>query len=397
MMWKLIGRPVLLARPPRGGPMPGRRGRCSKTSMIAPRWPSAAQRSSSAAAASGEWPGRKREDAQPIGGDRVELLDRPVVPRREAGVLQRRVVDREPDRERPVDHRRRRGRRGPCPRAAASGCRRGSRRPRCRPARSRSGSSRARCSRGMPTAAEHAVLAHPDRTRRRARRRAARARRRHATAATATARGGTAAQVQVIVAGVDAGRRVHSGPPAGAIVTDRISVDEWRPPRSPRWSTATPSCSTPATSRASSRCSPMRHGVPRQPARCCAPRRDPRRLRPHRALRRHAATRHLMSNLTSSSTRAPTRPRGAVTTRSSRVVDAANRSRPSSPGRCVDRYRRGSDGWRFADRLFIVDLPGNQARHVTERYGTPMRAAIFVEQRQDLSLEDVTAHHARAA
>jgi 3-phenylpropionate/cinnamic acid dioxygenase small subunit len=32
-------------------------------------------------------------------------------------------------------------------------------------------------------------------------------------------------------------------------------------------------------------------------------------------------------------------------------------------GRYVDRYRRGSDGWQFADRLFIVDLPGGQTRH----------------------------------
>ena len=32
-------------------------------------------------------------------------------------------------------------------------------------------------------------------------------------------------------------------------------------------------------------------------------------------------------------------------------------------GRYIDRYRRGSDGWQFADRLFIVDLPGGQARH----------------------------------
>jgi len=32
-------------------------------------------------------------------------------------------------------------------------------------------------------------------------------------------------------------------------------------------------------------------------------------------------------------------------------------------GRYIDRYRRGSDGWQFADRLFIVDLPGGQTRH----------------------------------
>src|SRR4051794_4317627 len=32
-------------------------------------------------------------------------------------------------------------------------------------------------------------------------------------------------------------------------------------------------------------------------------------------------------------------------------------------GRYVDRYRRGPDGWQFADRLFIVDLGGDQSRH----------------------------------
>jgi 3-phenylpropionate/cinnamic acid dioxygenase small subunit len=31
-------------------------------------------------------------------------------------------------------------------------------------------------------------------------------------------------------------------------------------------------------------------------------------------------------------------------------------------GRYVDRYRRGAGGWKFADRLFIVDLPGGQSR-----------------------------------
>jgi 3-phenylpropionate/cinnamic acid dioxygenase small subunit len=38
---------------------------------------------------------------------------------------------------------------------------------------------------------------------------------------------------------------------------------------------------------------------------------------------------------------------------------------PILAGRYVDRYRRGPNGWQFADRLFIVDLPGSQARHFT--------------------------------
>jgi ketosteroid isomerase-like protein len=42
---------------------------------------------------------------------------------------------------------------------------------------------------------------------------------------------------------------------------------------------------------------------------------------------------------------------------------------PGSPietilvGRYEDRYRRGPNGWQFADRLFIVDLVGDQSRH----------------------------------
>ena len=36
---------------------------------------------------------------------------------------------------------------------------------------------------------------------------------------------------------------------------------------------------------------------------------------------------------------------------------------PILAGRYVDRYRRGSDGWRFADREFHVDLTGDLSRH----------------------------------
>jgi 3-phenylpropionate/cinnamic acid dioxygenase small subunit len=32
-------------------------------------------------------------------------------------------------------------------------------------------------------------------------------------------------------------------------------------------------------------------------------------------------------------------------------------------GRYHDRYRRGPDGWEFADRLFLIDLGGDQSRH----------------------------------
>ncbi len=32
-------------------------------------------------------------------------------------------------------------------------------------------------------------------------------------------------------------------------------------------------------------------------------------------------------------------------------------------GRYHDHYRRGPDGWHFADRLFLIDLTGDQSRH----------------------------------
>jgi hypothetical protein len=32
-------------------------------------------------------------------------------------------------------------------------------------------------------------------------------------------------------------------------------------------------------------------------------------------------------------------------------------------GRYVDRYRKSEGRWQFADRLFIVDLLGDQTRH----------------------------------
>jgi 3-phenylpropionate/cinnamic acid dioxygenase small subunit len=32
-------------------------------------------------------------------------------------------------------------------------------------------------------------------------------------------------------------------------------------------------------------------------------------------------------------------------------------------GRYVDRFERGPDGWRFADRLFVAQLSGDQSAH----------------------------------
>jgi hypothetical protein len=36
---------------------------------------------------------------------------------------------------------------------------------------------------------------------------------------------------------------------------------------------------------------------------------------------------------------------------------------PILSGRYLDRYRRGPEGWRFADREFHIDLVGDLSRH----------------------------------
>jgi 3-phenylpropionate/cinnamic acid dioxygenase small subunit len=36
---------------------------------------------------------------------------------------------------------------------------------------------------------------------------------------------------------------------------------------------------------------------------------------------------------------------------------------PILSGRYLDRYRRGTDGWHFADREFHIDLAGDLSRH----------------------------------
>ena len=135
--------------------------------------------------------GQEREHAQPIGSDRVELLDRPVVPRRVAAVLQLGVDDREPERERSVDHRGRQAvavhvlqpqRRGTGAVAVVVDAGAPDRAQALQEGAVRAG-SRCRPARGLRT---------PTPTRRRARPRAVRARRRRAAAVTRHSSGGTA-------------------------------------------------------------------------------------------------------------------------------------------------------------------------------------------------------------
>ena len=44
-------------------------------------------------------------------------------------------------------------------------------------------------------------------------------------------------------------------------------------------------------------------------------------------------------------------------------IDAGSPIETILAGRYHDRYRRVPNGWQFAERLFIVDLFGDQSRH----------------------------------
>jgi 3-phenylpropionate/cinnamic acid dioxygenase small subunit len=44
-------------------------------------------------------------------------------------------------------------------------------------------------------------------------------------------------------------------------------------------------------------------------------------------------------------------------------IDAGSPIETILAGRSHDQYRRGPTGWHFAERLFIVDLVGDQSRH----------------------------------
>ena len=44
-------------------------------------------------------------------------------------------------------------------------------------------------------------------------------------------------------------------------------------------------------------------------------------------------------------------------------VDAGSPIQTILAGRYHDQYRRTSEGWQFAERVFIVDLVGDQSRH----------------------------------
>ena len=72
-------------------------------------------------------------------------------------------------------------------------------------------------------------------------------------------------------------------------------------------------------------------------------------------------TKHLMTNLVVDIDGS------SATARSSfsvlQGIVAGERLQVVVAGRYFDRFERGPEGWRFADRLFVLDLGGDQSQH----------------------------------
>jgi 3-phenylpropionate/cinnamic acid dioxygenase small subunit len=76
-------------------------------------------------------------------------------------------------------------------------------------------------------------------------------------------------------------------------------------------------------------------------------------------------TQHLMSNLTIDLVEGADEATGRCYYTVLQGLEPGQPLQAIVAGRYVDGYRRGADGWRFADRQFFVDLPGAQATHLT--------------------------------
>ena len=74
-------------------------------------------------------------------------------------------------------------------------------------------------------------------------------------------------------------------------------------------------------------------------------------------------TRHLMTNLIIELDEGGDEASGRLSFTVLQKADDASPLAAVVSGRYHDRYRRGPDGWHFTDRLFIVDLVGDQSRH----------------------------------
>ncbi len=74
-------------------------------------------------------------------------------------------------------------------------------------------------------------------------------------------------------------------------------------------------------------------------------------------------TRHLVTNLVIDLVDGASEATGRCDFTVLQGIDGGSRIETILAGRYEDRYRRGPNGWQFADRLFISSLVGDQSRH----------------------------------
>ena len=74
-------------------------------------------------------------------------------------------------------------------------------------------------------------------------------------------------------------------------------------------------------------------------------------------------TRHLMTNLTIEMADGADEATGKCCYTVLQGITAGSPIETILAGRYHDEYKRGPNGWHFADRLFIIDLVGDQSRH----------------------------------
>lgn len=74
-------------------------------------------------------------------------------------------------------------------------------------------------------------------------------------------------------------------------------------------------------------------------------------------------TRHLITNLTIELEEGSDEAGGRCCYTVLQGVEPGGPIQTILAGRYHDRYRRTTEGWRFADRLFLVDLVGDLSRH----------------------------------
>ncbi len=74
-------------------------------------------------------------------------------------------------------------------------------------------------------------------------------------------------------------------------------------------------------------------------------------------------TRHLMNNLVVDLVEGADEATGRCYYTVLQGIDAGAPIQTVLSGRYHDRYRRGPQGWQFADRVFVIDLAGDLSRH----------------------------------